>query len=147
MIKTSKNRLKTVIAGEYIRMLAESRNLSEQELQELGNWWKKRQEAKKGEMPAQQQKPGRVDVGDDVEVLEPEVSDFEQQLGGASWASDDIESLYPPERHRAAKTQTQMRTMDIDKGEKRPYAKKVGLAETRLRALISDMVRQQVKKK
>lgn len=139
MIRTSKNKLRTVIAGEYIRMLSESRNLSEEQIQELGKWWKQRQ-AKKG-LGAQAQSPKRVDVGGGAEVLDPEMADFEQQLGGASWASDDIESLYPPETPQSAKTQTQMRTMDINKGEKRPYAKKVGLAEAQLRSLISDMVK------
>lgn len=129
MIRTSKNTIRKIVEQEYIRMLAESKALSEEELQELELFRRR----KGGEMPPA--KPQRVDVGSGVEVLDPEIADVEQELARAQWVTDE------PEWDPSA-TQRMTRTVAIDPSEKRPYAKKAGLAEEGLKSIIAKMVRE-----
>jgi hypothetical protein len=144
MIRTSKNQLRLSIAKQYIRLLGESRNLSEKEINELGNKWL---ETLKKRKMAKARPHGRVDVGGGTEVLDPDMADLDQELSGAEWSED-----WEPEPERLpSDTQTQMRTADLGLHGKglpgaRTHKRRAGeIAESKLRALVANMIRQKIK--
>ncbi len=110
-------------------MIAES--LKEEELSELGPLKKQRR------LPVPPPPPEHAAGGaPEMETMgrEMDLGDLEDELAGAEWMAGAS----------PADTQTQMRTIDIDPGERRPLAKKFGLKESELRALISSIVRERL---
>lgn len=126
-------------------MLAETKNLSEEQLHELGKWWKQRQQAKQAKgLPPQEQRPAAAPQAKRQAEPDSGMSDFEKELSGASWMSDEPEAFGKKEPE-AAKTQTNMRrTIDINPNERRP-ARNVGISESRLREMISLVIKKSLK--
>ena len=130
MIRTSKKELKSIIRKQYLTMIAES--LEKQELSELGPLKKQRR------LPVPPPPPEHAAGGaPEMETMgrEMDLGALEDELAGAEWMNAD---LVPSD------TQTQMKTIDIDPGERRPLAKKFGLKESELRALISSIVKEKL---
>jgi len=161
MIRTSKNKLRTFVRQQYVEMLAESNQISEEELDELGRLPYKRSASLPPPPPhAGGEAPEMESMGRE----EMELGDLEDELAGAEWSAskprgesrwDELEDFDPdrtnpgvkppplPARFRkdAGDTQTQMRTLDIVPGERRPLAKKMGLGESNLRTFIASVLK------
>lgn len=133
MIHTSRNKLRTFIRTQYASMLAEANELSKQELSELGRLLKRRLPPPPPGAEIEEIPP------EDVEMIPPE-GDFGSELDGAEWMSQ-----YPGEfdvgEPGAGDTQTMMRSIDIEPGQKRPLAKRFGLAESELRDFILSVIK------
>lgn len=125
MIRSSKEQIKRIVKEEYIKLLEkrENKDLNETELQELGRLWKKYKGMRKYEDPgvhpslgakAQQKRKDSPHLYSSEPVVDPEYVGL----------ADELEPEWDP-----LQTQQMSRTIDIDPGEKRPMAKKVGLAE------------------
>ena len=147
MIHTSKNNLKKVIASEYMRMVSESRNLSEEQIQELKFLQKMRDKfaSKKQTPPTSEPDMDNEDLKDPW--FDPEEDDMAAQTSPALPAP----KLAP--KKRAEDTQTQMKTSDIIRGAKKPVRRKSPnepieygeIKESQFRSLVSRIVKNALK--
>lgn len=140
MIRTTKKELQETVCNEYVSMMVESNALSEEEIQELGRLMKQRGRMAPPPLPDRfkKQDPSAAKTRPDMPVQNDDLDAVSAELAGADWLSDEEPGL------GAGDTQTQMKTINIDPSEKRPYARKVGLKESELRRMINKIVRKKM---
>ncbi len=149
MIHTSKNNLKKVIASEYMRMVSESRNLSEEQIQELKFLQKMRDKfASKKQTPSS---PGSEDDMAGEDLKDPWFDREEEDMAAQTNPALPAPRLAP--KKRAEDTQTQMKTSDIIRGAKKPVRRKSPnepieygeIKESQFRSLVSRIVKNALK--
>jgi len=142
MIHTSKSGLKRVIASEYMKMVSESRNLSEEQIQELKFLQKMRDK-----FASKKQTPPAEPEGD------MELDDKWFDDDAAAQTAPGLKIAPPQVKKRAEDTQTQMRTADIARGSKKPIRRKSPsdpieygeIKESQFRSFISKIVKNTLK--